>query len=288
MKPPTPYLLVGMILGIFAVWALPLAATAEEAKSEDKVEDKNTIPADLMDDQRMVEAETNGFAVPSIPKVFDALQFLMPLPLAEMERKLPARMPLERTDLAIELGFLIAEGFLMVQAGELDKLGGLAGDLTRYGKALGVGDRVNRRAASLLDIAKNKNVPQLMKELAAMQVHVEAELVTLKDSDLAHLITLGGWIRGLEVCVAAMDRQFSQERARKVMREEIVDYYAKAVAGMGPQISQRPKFIEMRDILARLRDDMVLQEGHDPTKAQISGIRKQAAKLASLALRRQP
>ena len=180
MKPPTPYLLVGMILGIFAVWALPLAATAEEAKSEDKVEDKNTIPADLMDDQRMVEADTNGFAVPSIPKVFDALQFLMPLPLAEMERKLPARMPLERTDLAIELGFLIAEGFLMVQAGELDKLGGLAGDLTRYGKALGVGDRVNRHAASLLDIAKNKNVAQLMKDLAAMQRDVEVELVTLR------------------------------------------------------------------------------------------------------------
>ena len=92
----------------------------------------------------------------------------------------------------------------------------------------------------------------------------------------------------VEVLSAAVDRQFSQERARKVMREDIADYYAESVAGMGPQISQRPKFIEMRDILARLRDDMVLQEGHDPTKAQISGIRKQAAKLASLALRRQP
>ncbi len=34
---------------------------------------------------------------------------LMPLPLLENELKLPERMPLDRADLAIELGFLIAD-----------------------------------------------------------------------------------------------------------------------------------------------------------------------------------
>ena len=130
----------------------------------------------------------------------------------------------------------------------------MAKELTRYGKALGAGDRVNRHAAGLLDSAKKKNVAQLKKELAATQRDVEAELVTLRDADLAHLISLGGWIRALEVSTVAVDKQFSVERARKVMREDIADYYTESVAGLEPRISERPNYLAMRNLLAGLRN----------------------------------
>ena len=182
---------------LFAVPALPLVAQ-EDPKSEGAEVRYNGIPADLMDDEHVrEELAVNEFTAPSISKLFDTLQFLMPLPVMETERKMPARMPMDRADLAIELGFLIADGFLVVQAEQLEKVEELAKDLTRYGKALGAGDRVNRHAASLLDSAKNKDVAQLKKELAATQRDVEVELVTLRDADLAHLISLGGWIRAL-------------------------------------------------------------------------------------------
>jgi DNA primase len=116
---------------------------------------------------------------------------------------------------------------------------------------------------------------------------VQIELVTLKDADLAHLISLGGWIRALEVSVAAVDKQFSPERARKIMREDIADYYTESVAGLEPRISERPNYLEMRDILSGLRNEMVMEEGKDPTKAQIADIRKQAGILVKLALLRQ-
>ena len=202
--------------------------------------------------------------------------------------KLPERMPLDRADLAIELGFLIADGFLVVQAEQLDKVEGLAKELTRYGKALGAGDRVNRHAASLLDSAKNKDVEQLKKELASTQRDVEAELVTLRDADLAHLISLGGWIRALQVSTVAVDKQFSAERARKVMREDIADYYTESVAGLEPRISERPNYRAMRDLLAGLREEMTLKDGEEPTPEMMKEIREQAAKLVELALQRNP
>jgi hypothetical protein len=210
----------------------------------------------------------------------------MPLPLVETERKMPARMPLDRADLAIELGFLIADGFLVVEAEQLDKVEDMATDLTRYGKALGAGDRVNRHAASLLDSAKKKDVKQLKKELAATQRDVERELITLRDADLAHLISLGGWIRALEVSTVAVDKQFSEERARKVMREDIADYYTESVAGLEPRISERPNYLAIRDLLAGLRREMVLNENEQPTREMMKEIRKQAAKLVELALQR--
>lgn len=270
------------MLAAFAALVLPLSA--EEQPADNNV----AIPKDLVDDAHVrEELAVNEFTAPSISKLFDTLQFLMPLPIAEVARKMPARMSQDRADLAIELGFLIADGFLVVQAEQLDQVEELAKDLTRYGKALGAGDRVNRHAASLLDSAKNKNVEQLKKELTATQRDVEQELVSLRDADLAHLISLGGWIRALEVSTVAVDKQFSPERARKVMREDIADYYTESVAGLEPRISERPNYLAMRDILAGLRTEMTLEEGKEPTPALMVEIRKQAAKLVELALQRQ-
>lgn len=270
------------LLAAFAAMVLPLAAqdTSSEAQRE--------IPKDLLDDPHVrEELGVNEFTAPSISKLFDTLQFLMPLPIAEVTRKMPARMSLDRADLAMELGFLIADGFLVVQAEQLDQVEDLAKDLTRYGKALGAGDRVNRHAASLLDSAKKKDVAQLKKELASTQHDVEVELVSLRDSDLAHLISLGGWIRALEVSTVAVDKQFSEERARKVLREDIADYYAETVGGLEPKISERPNYLAMRDLLAGLSREMVLEDGKQPTPELMAKIRKQAAKLVELALQRQ-
>jgi len=262
---------------------MPLAA------QEEKGQIRGDIPKDLLDDPHVrEELAVNEFTAPSIAKLFDTLQFLMPLPIAEVARKMPARMPQDRADLAIELGFLIADGFLMVQAEQLEGIEDLAKDLTRYGKALGSGDRVNRHAASLLESAKNKNVDQMKKELGATQHDVETELVSLRDADLAHLISLGGWVRALEVSTVAVDKQFSVERARKVLREDIADYYTESVAGLEPRISERPNYLAMRDVLAGLRGEMTLEDSKEPTQELMSEIRGQAAKLVELALQRQP
>src|SRR4051812_34841247 len=115
------------MLGILAV--VPPAFSAEEgAKIEEKAiepakkdakdpaqdngaepaEEKGGIPKDLVDDPHVrEELAVNEFTAPSISKLFDTLQFLMPLPIVEVERKMPARMPPDRADLAMELGFLI-------------------------------------------------------------------------------------------------------------------------------------------------------------------------------------
>lgn len=245
------------------------------------------IPEDLLDDPHVrEELAVNEFTAPSISKLFDTLQFLMPLPLLENELKLPERMPLDRADLAVELGFLIAEGFLIVQAEQMDKVENLATKLTHYGKALGAGDRVNRHAAALLDNAKNKDVKQLIKNLAATQRDVEAELVVLRDADLAHLISLGGWIRALSISSIAVDQQFTAERARKIMREDIADYYTETVAGLEPRIAERENYLAIRDLLAGMRTEMTLKDGEEPGREKIHEIRGKAAELAQLALQR--
>lgn len=256
--------------------------------AKDASGENGEVPDDLIDDSDLqLELAVNKFTAPSISKMFDTLQFLMPLPIAEVERKMPARMSPDRSDLAIELGFLIADGFLMVQAGQLGNVEEMAKDLTRYGKALGAGDRVNRHAAGLLESAKKGDASQLKIELASTQKDVEDELVALKDADLAHLISLGGWIRALEVSSVAVDKQFSPERARKVMRKDIAEYYSECITGLEPKISARPNYQSIRNLLQDLTQKMNLKDGREPAPESMKEIRGISAKLVELALKRQ-
>jgi hypothetical protein len=288
------------LLSLSALFALgtPVISEEESLKIEgapdpaevaaDVTGPNGEVPNDLLDDADVrLELSVNPFTAPSISKMFDTLQFLMPLPIAEVERKMAARMSPDRADLAVELGFLIADGFLMVQADQLKDVEKMAKDLTRYGKALGAGDRINRHAAGLLESAKAGDVPQLKMELSATQRDVENELVTLKDADLAHLISLGGWIRALEVSSVAVDKQFSPERARKVMRKDIAEYYADCITGLEPKISSRPNYSAMRDLLEGLSKKMNLENGQEPTPESIKEIRRISTQLVELALKRQ-
>lgn len=285
-------------LTVWFVLAMPAISEKESLKIEgapdpaevaaDAAGPNGEIPNDLLEDADIrLELAVNSFTAPSISKMFDTLQFLMPLPVAEVERKMPARMPLDRADLAIELGFLIADGFLMVQTEQLKDVEKMAKDLTRYGKALGAGERVNRHAAGLLESAKSGNVRQLKIELSATQRDVEEELVTLKDADLAHLISLGGWIRALEVSSAAVDKQFSAERAQKVMRQDIAEYYSDCITGLEPRISARPNYLAIHDLLEDLSKKMFLENTQPPTPQSMKEIRKISTQLVELALKRQ-
>lgn len=270
---------------IVIFWALAAFGPLLAQEGEDV--GKPEIPADLVDDPHVrEELAVNEFTAPSIARIFDSLDALAPLPLADHPRTKIEQMPLDRADLAVELGFLIADGFLVVQVGELNKVEDLASELKKYANALGAGERVNRHAAALLESANEGNVAQLKKELSETQKDVERELVTLRDADLAHLISLGGWIRALQVASGAVDNQFSEERAKEIMREDIADYYTSIVGSLEPKISERPSFVAMRDCLSGLRNEMLLEEGQKPDKKKVENIHKQAEKLMELALKR--
>lgn len=261
----------------FSFLATPLAAQ----------EKPKPIPADLIDDPHVrEELGINEFTAPSIRLIFEDLSQLTPLPVKETKHVFPERMPLDRSDLALEIGFLIAEGFLAVENNTLGDIEGIAKELSRYGKALGAGERVNRHAASLLEHAKNKEVEKLKSELAATQKDVEIELVQLRDSDLAHLISLGGWIRALECSSLAVHRKFTEERANQLFREDVADYYEVIIGQLDPRVSGRKHLKEMRIICSGLKVTMTLAADQEPTEAKVTEIKDMSAKLAKLALSR--
>ncbi len=285
-------------VSIFTALSIPSALMAQQAETpkiappvgQPVVEEKEVaeIPKDLIEDPHVrAELGINEFTAPSIRLIFDDLDQLTPMPVKETQHILPKRMPLSRTDLALEIGFLIADGFLAVQHGHIDDIEPIAKQLSKYGRALGAGDRVNRHAKSLLENAKKKNIEALKTELSATQKDVEKELVQLKDADLAHLISLGGWIRALECASAAVNKNFTEERANQLFREDIADYYEGSIGGLHPRISAKPTFVSIREICSGLKVVMTLAPDEEPSEGKVKEITAQAKRLALLALTRE-
>lgn len=157
------------------------------------------IPERLLDDSHMnEELGINEFTAPSIRKIFEDLEGLPEIPENVALRARPERPPMDRCSLALQLGGMMADGFVIVQCGKMNEVKPIALDLSNYAKAIGAGERVNRHAASLLKNAEDGDLSSFKNNLALIQSDVEQELASLRDSDMANLIGLGGWIRALD------------------------------------------------------------------------------------------
>ncbi len=279
------YLALSLVITCSAVTLSPAYGDEVEPPSPQFI--RPAVPDDLIDDAYIrQQLGVNQFTAPSIKLIFDDLDNLTPLPADDLPHKISSRMPLNRTDLAVEIGFYIADGFMAVQAGQMSKIEGLAKNLARYGQALGAGERVNRHAASLLESAAKNDVPALKKELTSTQRDVETDLIHLRDTDLAHLISLGGWIRALEVGSHAVVKKYTPERALHLYRPDIADYYQKSISALDPRIATRSDIVTIQEQIQALREMMTIGEGLAPTEGDVAAIAKAARTLAALALER--
>lgn len=255
--------------------------------AEEEAKSPPALPPALLDDNHAnSELGVNEFTAPSIRRIFENLHSLPPIPQDKILRDRPEKLPMDRGDLAMELGFLMADGFIIVQNNKLSEVRPLAQELSRYAKALGAGEKVQRHAASLLKHAEDGNVEKLKDELALTQQDVQAELVSLRDPDLAHFIGLGGWIRALDGAVAALKETFTPGKARMIFQPDVPEYFDEALAGLDPMIVKRRDVATIRKLLQTLQQQMTLTDDKEPTMKELEALEKTTKELSEAALAR--
>jgi hypothetical protein len=63
---------------------------------------------------------------------------------------------------------------------------------------------------------------------------------------MAHLISLGGWLRGLEMSSGAVEAKFSRERAQVLLQPQLLDYFEEELKTLPPAIAHAPLFEKLR------------------------------------------
>ena len=221
-------------LTLIIIACTPLIATTVALHAQKASDDD-----DLSKDQDYrEELGVNEFTAPSIEKLFNTLDSLKPIPINALVRPVTELNTAERSKYALSFGVLIGDGFLDVEGEQNKNIESLGRELIRRAKVLGVEQRVSRHSRKLLDLAKQNDWERLRKELIVTQEDVEKALLELRDEPIVHLLSLGGWIRGLQIAAASVAANYSPERAKTLRNLELLDYYLDRLNTLSPRLKR--------------------------------------------------
>ena len=154
--------------------------------------------------------------------------------------------------------------------------------MIKFAKALGAGSRMNRHTQSLLENSVQGDWGSLREELAKTQADVEAEMLQLRDVEIAHLISLGGWLRGFEISSEAVLMNYSEDKSRQLGRRDIVEYYAFSLENLNPDLQANETINSLREGLSELMTLVDVPEGKALSIEEVKALNDQAKKLSKL------
>jgi len=214
-------------------WLLPAAGSLLLAHAQ-------AAPKPSADDIQHMREElgVNDFTAPSIEVILQELDALKPIPFDKVWRDFPENSPQDRARLALSTGVIIADGFLAVASEKQSRIEPVGRALLRLARGLGVGDRVSKHSHSIMEKAAKQQWGEIKQELVRTQADVEAAMMGLKDEEMAHLVALGGWLRGLEMTSGVVLDDYSADRARRLIQPELLDYFLNRLSTVNPNLKK--------------------------------------------------
>ncbi|MGC3989909.1 MAG: hypothetical protein QM796_09575 [Chthoniobacteraceae bacterium] len=129
-----------------------------------------------------------------------------------------------RPQAALDLGSLIADGYIAVEAEDAQQVKNTGRDIISIAKTLGVSQTLINRGNSIADFAENNEWNTLKEELEATQNEVKMAMEDQHDDELVTLVTTGGWIRGVEAVTDWISKNYSPDAASLIRQPGIANF----------------------------------------------------------------
>lgn len=242
----------------FALAAAPVALTPEELAGAIKT-DTVTIP-------------TPGelFAALSKPgKPNWAEQYRPPIPTTYSNR----------AQIALNLGGLIADGFIAVEAQDSQQVKNVGSDIIKLAKALGVSENVLSRGKSINEFAENGQWDALQEELEATQNEVKTSMQSNNDQDFVILVSVGGWIRGTQVVTGSVMQEYNEASAKTLRQPALIAYIQKKIDEMTPALRGEPLVQAVQAQLSEIQKLVTFPGGGTPTAEEVRQLNEAVGKL---------
>ncbi len=145
-----------------------------------------------------------------------------------------------RAQIALNLGGLIADGFIAIEAQDSQQVKNTGGDILKMAKALGVSENILARGNSINQFAENDEWPALQEELEATQNEVKSSMQSHRDQDLVILVSLGGWIRGTQVVTSVIAKNYDERLAQVLRQPELLRFIHSKLNEVSPELQADP------------------------------------------------
>jgi hypothetical protein len=163
-------------------------------------------------------ARTDGLSVPMPGEFMAAVNKLGKIDWLSKVRLPVGTSYTSRAQMALNLGGLIADGYVAIEAQDSMQVKNVGRDVLTLATNLGVGKELKERAGSIAAFAESGHWDQLKEELEATQNEVKLAMASAKDQDLVTLVTVGGWLRGVEVISGQIGAHYT-ELGGKLLRQ---------------------------------------------------------------------
>src|SRR6266566_4566704 len=194
----------------------------------------------LSSDQLAKAIRSDSISIPTPGELFAALekpgkpnwtgQYRGPMPTTYRNR----------AQIALNLGGLIADGFIAVEAKDTQQVKNIGSDIVKLSKALGVSENLLSRGNSINEFADNDEWDTLQEELEATQNEVKSSMQSHSDQDLIILVSLGGWIRGTQVVSAAIMQNYDERSAKVLRQPALVKFMQSKINEISPELRGEP------------------------------------------------
>jgi hypothetical protein len=243
-------------------------------------------PARLPAEQMAKAIRNDSISIPTPGELFAALEKPGKPNWVGQMRGPVATSYKNRAQIALNLGSLIADGFIAVEAKDSQQVKNIGTDIIKLAKALGVSENVLSRGKSINEFAESDECPlgcwdALQEELEATQNEVKSSMQSHRDQDLIILVSVGGWIRGTQVVSAAVMQNYD-ERAAKVLRQPaLVNFIQSKLNEVSPDVRDEPLVKEVSGELPGLEKLVTFPVGKAPTADEVRKVNEAVGKIMS-------
>ncbi len=185
----------------------------------------------------------------------------------------------EQAQVALLLGTVIAEGFVAVEAENVEEVKTIGRTVLTLSEAIGVRKAVLKRSKSITEFADAKNWSAVRRELDGALSDVKDAMLELKSEQMSQLVSLGGWLRGTEALTAVVAKTFTKDGAELLHQPVLLDYFDRQIAAMRPKIKANPVVSRVQRGLIESRPLVGLADGTEISEKSVKEIEAIAREL---------
>jgi hypothetical protein len=140
---------------------------------------------------------------------------------------------------ALNLGVRGAEGFIAIQAGDKTKLAEMIRTIIRLAEELGASETILNKRKKIEGLAQQEKWQELRMELDGVRDDVWKELTDKGDTDIALLLSLGGWLDGLRATTKALKDSYNPGDSTLLFQPTLVEFFQTNFKQLGPKASDQ-------------------------------------------------
>jgi hypothetical protein len=232
---------------------------------------------------QMTEAATlDSFSIPTPGELFAALN-----KQCKPNWGTEARGPIntgyrDRPQIALNLGGLIADGYIAVEAQDGQQVKNIGRDILSLANELGIKKEILARGNSIQQFADDEDWSSLREELESTQNEVKQAMDMLHDEELVTLLSVGAWIRGAQAVSDVVLKNFSQNTSCILRQSALVDFLRSKLDKLPARTRDSALVKQVDDGLGDMAKTVSFPLGETASKEDVTRLHDQATKLVNL------